>query len=151
MNSTDPSTDLQYYLESCSPAGLTLVRFELVDDVAELTPAFTPEALERVLRAQLRATGAPSDWDEPGTPTEPGSPTWAYAMELAELLNEHYFKHLLLERHERALETILMAHGLEGTPIVIRPPYAPRCLALILRRLKAEPPRGNCASATHAA
>lgn len=138
MHTTPLATDVQRYLESCSPAGLTLLDLDIVEDVAELTLAFTPEALDQVLRTQLRITGAPSDWDCPKASMEAGTPTWAYALDLAYLFNEHYFGHLLLERHEAALGEILAAHSHEGTPIVFRPAYTPDCLALSLRRLKAE-------------
>ena len=40
----------------------------------------------------------PADWDCPQAPTEAGSPTWAYALELTRVFNEHYFSHVLLER-----------------------------------------------------
>lgn len=138
MHTTPLATDVQRYLESCSPAGLTLLDLDIVDDVAELTLAFTPEALDQVLRNQLRITGAPSDWDCPKASMEAGTPTWAYALDLAYLFNEHYFGHLLLERHEAALGQILATHGYDGTPVVFRPAYTPDCLALSLRRLKAE-------------
>ena len=55
MHTTPLATDVQRYLESCSPAGLTLLELDIVEDVAEFTLAFTPEALDRVLRTQLRA------------------------------------------------------------------------------------------------
>ena len=138
MRTSPLATAIQQYLDSCSPAGLVLLDLDIVEDVAELTPAFTPEALDRVLRAQLQTAGAPSDWDCPKASMEAGTPTWAYALELAYLFNEHYFGHLLLERHEAALQEILAAHGHEGTPVVFRPAYTPDCLALNLRRLKAE-------------
>ena len=138
MHTTPLATDVQRYLESCSPAGLTLLDLDIVDDVAELTLAFTPEALDQVLRNQLRITGAPSDWDCPKASMEAGTPTWAYALDLAYLFNEHYFGHLLLERHEAALGQILATHGYDGTPVVFRPAYTPSCLALSLRRLKAD-------------
>ncbi|GAB2614867.1 hypothetical protein GCM10009696_20670 [Kocuria himachalensis] len=138
MRTTPLATDVQRYLESCSPAGLTLLELDIVEDVAELTLAFTPEALDRVLRTQLRTAGTPSDWDCPKASMEVGTPTWAYALDLAYLFNEHYFGHVLLERHEAALGEILATHGYEGTPVVFRPAYAPSCLALNLRRLKAE-------------
>ena len=138
MRTSPLATDVQHYLESCSPAGLTLLELDIVEDVAELTLAFTPEALDRVLRTQLRTAGTPSDWDCPKASMEVGTPTWAYALELADLFNDHYFGHVVLERHEAALGEVLAAHGHEGTPVVIRPAYAPSCLALNLRRLKAE-------------
>ncbi|WP_035926578.1 hypothetical protein [Kocuria rosea] len=138
MHTTPLATDVQRYLETCSPAGLTLLDLDIVEDVAELTLAFTPEALDQVLRNQLRITGAPSDWDCPKASMEAGTPTWAYALDLAYLFNEHYFGHLILERHEAALGQILAAHGYDGTPVVFRPAYTPDCLALNLRRLKAE-------------
>ncbi|KUG56713.1 hypothetical protein AVL61_06590 [Kocuria rosea subsp. polaris] len=138
MHTTPLATDVQRYLESCSPAGLTLLDLDIVEDVAELTLAFTPEALDQVLRNQLRITGAPSDWDCPKASMEAGTPTWAYALDMAYLFNEHYFGHLLLERHEAALGQILAVHGNDGTPVVFRPAYTPDCLALSLRRLKAE-------------
>ncbi|VEI50372.1 hypothetical protein [Kocuria rosea] len=138
MHTTPLATDVQRYLESCSPAGLTLLELDIVEDVAELTLAFTPEALDQVLRNQLRITGAPSDWDCPKASMEAGTPTWAYALDLAYLFNEHYFGHLLLERHEAVLGQILATHGYDGTPVVFRPAYTPGCLALSLRRLKAE-------------
>lgn len=138
MRTSPLATDVQHYLDSCSPAGLALLDLDIVEDVAELTLAFTPEALDQVLRNQLRITGAPADWDCPKASMEAGTPTWAYALDLAYLFNEHYFGHLLLERHEAALGQILAAHGHEGTPVVFRPAYTPDCLALNLRRLKAE-------------
>ncbi|EYT54246.1 hypothetical protein [Kocuria sp. UCD-OTCP] len=138
MRTSPLSTAVQRYFESCSPAGLTLLELDIVEDVAELTLAFTPEALDRVLRTQLRTAGTPSDWDCPKASMEVGTPTWAYALELADLFNDHYFGHVVLERHEATLQEILAAHGHEGTPVVIRPAYAPNCLALNLRRLKAE-------------
>ena len=136
MTSSSLLPDAQRYLQSCSPAGLTVTRFEVVDDVAELTAAFTPDALDRVLRAQLRATGGPADWADPHSPTGPGTRTWAFAMELVELFNDHYFGHMLLERHETALETILATHGHEGTPVTARPDYTPAALVRELCRLK---------------
>ncbi|MGQ1837361.1 hypothetical protein ACT4S2_02770 [Kocuria turfanensis] len=138
MTPTPLFTDAQRYLSSGSPAGLTVTRFEIVDDVAELTVAFTPEALERVLRSQLEAVEAPADWDCPEAPTEAGSPTWAYALELSRVFNEHYFSHVLLERHEAGFEALLAAHGHEGTPVVAKPDYTPASLLPVLRRLKAE-------------
>lgn len=138
MTSSSLLPDAQRYLQSCSPAGLTVTRFEVVDDVAELTAAFTPDALDRVLRSQLRTTGGPADWEDPHSPTGPGTRTWAYAMELANLFNDHYFGHMLLERHEAALEAILASHGHEGTPVTARPDYTPADLVRELRRLKAE-------------
>ncbi|GEO94604.1 hypothetical protein [Kocuria turfanensis] len=138
MTPTPLFTDAQRYLHSGSPAGLTVTRFEIVDDVAELTVAFTPEALERVLRSQLEAVEAPADWDCPQAPTEAGSPTWAYALELSRVFNEHYFSHVLLERHEAGFEALLAAHGHEGTPVVAKPDYTPASLLPILRRLKTE-------------
>ncbi|MFI7484309.1 hypothetical protein ACH9EU_18065 [Kocuria sp. M1R5S2] len=142
MASSSLLTDAQRSLQSCSPAGLTVTRLEIVDDVAQLTLAFTPEALERVVEEQLRTVGAPSDWEDPRACTEPGSPTWAYAQELAELFNEHYLKHTVFERHEGELESVLAAHGHEGTPIVVDPAYHPSCLVHVLRRLKKAHPRG---------
>ena len=142
MTPTPLLTDVQRYLATCSPAGLTATRLEIVDDVAELTLAFTPEALDRVLRAQLRATGGPRDWSCPEASTASGSPTWALALELAELFNEQYFKHVLFERHEAALEAVLAARGQEGTPIFLRPAYTPADLLTDLRRLKSEHLRG---------
>jgi hypothetical protein len=136
MASTSLLTDAQHTLQSSSPAGLTITRLEIVDDVAQLTLAFTPEALERVVEEQLRTVGAPSDWDDPQASTEPGSPTWAYAQELAEVFNEHYLKRTVFERHEGELESVLAAHGLEGTPIVLDPAYHTSCLVHVLRRLK---------------
>lgn len=130
-------TDAQRYLRSGSPAGLTVTRFEIVDDVAELTVAFTPEALERVLRSQLETVGTPSDWDCPNSCTEAGTPTWAYALELSRVFNEDYFGHVLLERHEAGFEAVLAAHGHEGTPVVAKPDYTPAALLPVLRRLKA--------------
>ncbi|MEX5300220.1 hypothetical protein RCG67_15750 [Kocuria sp. CPCC 205292] len=138
MRTSPLATAIQRHLDSCSPAGIALLDLDIVEDVAELTLAFTPEALDQVLRNQLRITGAPSDWDCPKASMEAGTPTWAYALDLAYLFNEHYFGHLLLERHEAALGEILTAHGHEGTPVVFRPPYTPGCLVLNLRRLKAE-------------
>lgn len=138
MPSSSLLSDAQRYLQSCTPAGLTVTRFEVVDDVAELTAAFTPDALDRVLRVQLRTTGGPADWGDPRSCTGPGTRTWAYAMELADLFNDHYFGHMLLERHEAALETILAAHGHEGTPVTARPDYTPAGLVRELRRLKDE-------------
>lgn len=138
MNSSPLLPAAQHYLRSGSPAGLTVTRFEIVDDVAELTVAFTPQALERVVRAQLEAVGAPTDWDCPNVPTEAGSPTWAYALELARVFNEHYFSHVLLERHEAGFEALLAAHGHEGTPVVAKPDYTPESLLPVLRRLKAQ-------------
>ncbi|HST71964.1 hypothetical protein [Kocuria sp.] len=145
--------EAQRYLQSCSPAGLTVKRFDIVDDVAELTVAFTPEALERVLASELRATGGPTDWDDPEAPMEPGSPTWAHAMELAAFFNDDYFSQVLLARHEAALGAILAAHGHEGTPVVARPDYTPAALMLCLRALKAQHLRGPgpAAPAVHAA
>ncbi len=137
MTSSSLFTDAQRYLRTGSPAGLTLTRFEIVDDVAELTVAFTPEAMERVLRSQLETVGTPSDWDCPNVCTEAGTPTWAYALELSRVFNEHYFGHLLLERHEAGLEAVLAAHGHEGTPVVAKPDYTPASLLPTLRRLKA--------------
>lgn len=138
MTPTPLFTDAQRYLRSGSPAGLTVTRFEIVDDVAELTVAFTPEALERVLRSQLEAVGTPADWDCPQACTEAGSPTWAYALELSRVFNEHYFSHVLLERHESGFEALLAAHGHEGTPVVAKPDYTPASLLPVLRRLKTE-------------
>ncbi|MFI7579539.1 hypothetical protein [Kocuria kalidii] len=138
MTTSPLHTDAQRYLRSGSPAGLTVTRFEIIDDVAELTVAFTPAALERVLRSQLEAVGTPSDWDCPNAGTEAGSPTWAYALELSRVFNEHYFNHVLLERHEAGFEALLAAHGHEGTPVVAKPDYTPASLLPLLRRLKAE-------------
>ena len=56
MRTSPLATDVQHYLESCSPAGLTLLELDIVEDVAELTLAFTPEALDRVLRSWVRST-----------------------------------------------------------------------------------------------
>lgn len=153
MRTSPLATDVQHHLDSCSPAGLALLDLDIVEDVAELTLAFTPEALDQVLRNQLRITGTPSDWNCPGASMEAGTPTWAYALDLAYLFNEHYFGHLLLERHEAALGEILAAHGHEGTPVVFRPAYTPDCLALNLRRLKAEHLRdtGHAETAARAA
>ena len=143
MRTSPLATDIQHYLESCSPAGLTLLELDIVEDVAELTLAFTPEALQRVLRAELRATGGPCDWHSRTASMDPGSPTWAFALELAELFNEQYFKRLVFERHETDLESILAAHGHRGTPLFLRPAYTTDCLMLNLRRLKAEQVRGS--------
>ena len=121
MTPTPLLTDVQRYLETNSLTGVTATRLEIVDDVAELTLAFTPEALQRVLRAELRATGGPCDWHSRTAPMDPGSPTWAFALELAELFNEQYFKRLVFERLEDGLELLLALHGHEGTPIVLRP------------------------------
>ena len=147
MTTSNLLTDAQQRVQSDSPAGITVLHFEIVDDVAELTLAFTPEALERVVEEQLRAAGAPSDWAQPGSSVEAGSPTWAYALELAELFNEHYFKHVVFERVESSLEALLAEHGHEGTPIVVGPAYHPSCLVHVLRRLKAaqrrSPARGT--------
>ena len=138
MTPTPLFTAAQHYLRSGSPAGLTVTRFEIVDDVAELTVAFTPEALERVLRSQLGSVEAPADWDCPQACTEAGSSTWAYALELSRVFNEHYFGHVLLERHEAGFEALLDAHGHAGTPVVAKPDYTPASLLPVLRRLKAE-------------
>ena len=138
MTPTPLLTDVQRYLETNSLTGVIATRLEIVDDVAELTLAFTPEALQRVLRAELRATGGPCDWHSRTAPMDPGSPTWAFALELAELFNEQYFKRLVFERLEDGLELLLALHGHEGTPIVLRPAYTPDGLMLSLRRLKAE-------------
>ncbi|GAA1768532.1 hypothetical protein [Kocuria aegyptia] len=150
MRTSPLATDIQHYLQSCSPAGLELLDLDIVEDVAELTLAFTPQALDRVLRTQLATAGAPADWDCPKASMEAGTPTWAYALELSYLFNEHYFGHLLLERHETALGDILAAHGHEGTPVVFRPAYTPDCLALNLRRLKAAHLRATGHTAAHA-
>lgn len=138
MSLTPLRTDVQHHLEACSPAGLTATGLEIVDDVAELTLAFTPEALDRVLRVQLSTTGGPRDWHHPEASTDPGSPTWAFALELAELFNEQYFKHVVFERLENGLELLLALHGHEGTPVVLRPAYTPDTLVMALRRLKDE-------------
>ncbi|GAA1768834.1 hypothetical protein [Kocuria aegyptia] len=150
MRTSPLATDIQHYLQSCSPAGLELLDLDIVEDVAELTLAFTPQALDRVLRTQLATTGTPADWDCPKAPMEAGTPTWAYALELSYLFNEHYFGHLLLERHEAALGQILTTHGHVGTPVVFRPAYTPDCLALNLRRLKAEHLRATGHTPAHA-
>lgn len=136
-------SDARHHVESCDLPGLTLTRFEVVDNVVVLTLALTSEALDRVLRTQLRTAGAPSDWNSPKASMGPGSPSWAFALELTELLNERYFTRVLLQRHEAAMESILASHGRKGMAVAIQLAYTPSHLALCLLRLKAEHLRGN--------
>ncbi|EYT54247.1 hypothetical protein [Kocuria sp. UCD-OTCP] len=143
MTYNDFFTDAQRHIESCTPSDLTLTRFEVVDDTVELTLALTPEALDRVLRTQLRTAGAPSDWNSPKASMGPGSPSWTFALELTELINERYFAHALLERHEVAVKSILTSHGYEETTVLIQLACTPGHLALSLLRLKAEHLRGH--------
>lgn len=143
MTYNDYFTGARRHIASCIPADLALTRFEAVDDIVELTLALTPEALDRVLRMQLRTTGAPSDWNSPKASMGPGSPSWRFTLEIIELLNERYFTQPLLERHEAAAESILAAHGYEKTTVVIQSACTPGHLALHLLRLKAEHLRGH--------
>ena len=118
------------------PAGVRVDRFEIVDEVAELSMSFHDEVLENVLISELSSTGGPADWDDPRAPMDEGSPTWAYAGGIAALLHHGYFNQTILAQHEAALLRILAEHGHPGTPVTAT--YTPADLMPHYRQLKAD-------------
>jgi hypothetical protein len=120
------------------PAGVRVDRFEIVDEVAELSLSFHDEVLENVLISELASTGGPADWDDPRAPMDEGSPTWAYAGGIAALLHHGYFNQTILAQHEAALLRILAEHGHPGTPVTATATYAPADLMPHYRKLKAD-------------
>ena len=120
------------------PAGVRVDRFEIVDEVAELSLSFHDEVLENVLTSELASTGGPADWNDPRAPMDEGSPTWAYAGGIAALLHHGYFNQTVLAQHEAALLRILAEHGHPGTPVTATATYTPTDLMPHYRKLKAE-------------
>lgn len=118
--------------------GVRVDRFEIVDEVAELSLSFQAEVLENVLASELASTGGPADWSDPRAPMEEGSPTWAYAGGIAALLHHGYFNQTILAQHEAALHRILAEHGHPETPVTATATYTPAELMVHYRRLKAE-------------
>ncbi|MEX5297476.1 hypothetical protein RCG67_01695 [Kocuria sp. CPCC 205292] len=120
------------------PAGVRVDRFEIVDEVAELSLSFRADVLESVLASELAATGGPADWDDPRAPMDEGSPTWAYAGGIAALLHHGYFNQTILAQHETALQQILTEHGHPGTPVTATATYTAAELMPHYRKLKTE-------------
>jgi len=125
-------------VETQSPTGVRVDRFELVDEVAELSLSFREDVLENMLASELATTGGPSDWNSPGAPMGEGSPTWGYAAGIAALLHHGYFNQVILAQHEAALEQLLAEHGHPGTPVTATATYTPAALMVHYRRLKAQ-------------
>lgn len=138
MNPTDITQQVQQLLDALRPTGLRVDRFEVVDEVAELSLSFRDGALHNALASELAATGGPSDWDDPRAPLDEGSPTWGYAAGMAALLHHGYFNQVILARHERDLEQLLAAHGWAGVPVTATATYTPADLMPYYRQLKAE-------------
>jgi hypothetical protein len=136
MTTSEILQDAKNLVETRSPAGVRVDRFEIVDEVAELSLSFRQDALENMLAAELASTGGPSDWDDPSAPMEEGSPTWAYAAGIAALLHHGYFNQVILAQHERALEQLLADHGRPGTPVTATATYSPADLMPYYRSLK---------------
>ncbi|GGG48820.1 hypothetical protein GCM10011374_09050 [Kocuria dechangensis] len=136
MNTPDMLTDVRRLIEARPPTGMQVDRFEIVDEVAELSLSFRQDVLENMLAAELASTGGPSDWDDPRAPLEEGSPTWAYAAGIAALLHHGYFNQVILAQHERDLEQVLADHGRPGTPVTATATYSPTDLMPYYRRLK---------------
>jgi hypothetical protein len=136
MNTPDMLTDVRRLVEARPPTGVRVDRFEIVDEVAELSLSFRQDVLENMLAAELASTGGPSDWDDPRAPLEEGSPTWAYAAGIAALLHHGYFNQVILAQHERDLEQVLADHGRPGTPVTATATYSPADLMPHYRRLK---------------
>ena len=120
------------------PAGVRVDRFEIVDEVAELSLSFHDEVLANVLTSELASTGGPADWNDPRAPMDEGSPTWAYAGGIAALLHHGYFNQTVLAQHEAALLRILAENGHPGTPVTATATYTAAELMPHYRRLKAE-------------
>ncbi|MEX5304884.1 hypothetical protein RF644_03930 [Kocuria sp. CPCC 205258] len=138
MTTSEILQDAKNLVETRSPAGVRVDRFEIVDEVAELSLSFRAEALDNVLASELAATGGPADWGDPRAPMDEGSPTWAYAGGIAALLHHGYFNQTILTQHEAALLRILAAHGHPGTPVTATATYSAAELMPHYRRLKAE-------------
>ena len=138
MNPSDITQQVQRLLETVHPVGLRVDRFEIVDEVAELSLRFRDSALHNALASELAVTGGPADWDDPRAPMDEGSPTWGYAAGMAALLHHGYFNQVILAQHERDLEQLLAAHGWDGVPVTATATYAPADLIPYYRRLKAE-------------
>ena len=138
MNPSDITRQVQQLLDTLHPVGLHVDRFEVVDEVAELSLSFRDSALRNALASELAATGGPSDWDDPRAPMDEGSPTWGYAAGMAALLHHGYFNQVILAQHERDLEQLLAAHGWAGVPVTATATYTPADLVPHYRRLKAE-------------
>ncbi|MEX5296277.1 hypothetical protein QYM41_13450 [Kocuria sp. CPCC 205268] len=125
-------------VQAAPPPGVRVDRFEIVDEVAELSLSFQAEVLENVLASELASTGGPADWDDPRAPMDEGSPTWAYAGGIAALLHHGYFNQTILAQHESALQQLLAEHGHAGTPVTATATYTAAELMPHYRRLKAE-------------
>lgn len=125
-------------VQAAPPPGVRVDRFEIVDEVAELSLSFQAEVLENVLASELASTGGPADWDDPRAPMEEGSPTWAYAGGIAALLHHGYFNQTILAQHESALQQLLAEHGHDGVPVTATATYTAAELMPHYRRLKAE-------------
>lgn len=125
-------------VQAAPPPGVRVDRFEIVDEVAELSLSFQAEVLENVLASELASTGGPADWDDPRAPMDEGSPTWAYAGGIAALLHHGYFNQTILAQHESALQRLLAEHGHDGTPVTATATYTAAELMPHYRRLKAE-------------
>ncbi|WP_298585330.1 hypothetical protein [uncultured Kocuria sp.] len=129
---------VQDLVQTPPPAGVRVDRFEIVDEVAELSLSFQAEVLESVLASELASTGGPADWDDPRAPMDEGSPTWAYAGGIAALLHHGYFNQTILAQHEAALQQILAEHSHPGTPVTATATYTAAELMPHYRTLKAE-------------
>ncbi len=125
-------------VQAAPPPGVRVDRFEIVDEVAELSLSFQAEVLENVLASELASTGGPADWDDPRAPMDEGSPTWAYAGGIAALLHHGYFNQTILAQHESALQQLLAERGHAGTPVTATATYTAAELMPHYRRLKAE-------------
>ena len=125
-------------VETHPGAGVRVDRFEIVDEVAELSLSFRDEVLKNMLASELASTGGPADWGDPHAPMAEGSPTWGYAGGIAALLHHGYFNQVILAQHEAALEQLLAEHGHPGTPVTATATYTPAALMVHYRRLKAQ-------------